>query len=402
MQFHDEQGIVPYIKRLCSGTANTGDIVCLPGWKTAPQVQVSINTLSSYYAAQVAQNQQWSVYYDHICCYNNGGLDYGYQFQVHALLRLASGQGTECLKQVAWGTSVCTESCTCSVKVRSKFCMWCNGNAPSNFYAGCLCYVICYRVAGAGSYCCCLGGTPTTYSYLQPSSSQSELQSISEQTQTLNLPCMAIWEILTCCTGLCWHDTGICATTTQCCVCTRTFTGGTSCVRVVNLPGSCCCQLNYAITGNNPICVYCNQWRACWCSNNSGTPTHICLNGTAQLYLYFGPSVYTYARGQFTLSSSSSCIRCCCSPSYICWTPVGENNICYCCFNFVNCVTGSAGSVSSNVCFLGGDLTQCYCVNSGNAASCCLFCNHSVCDTFGCYCVLDGSGVLNWLSVAYG
>ena len=42
LKFHDELGDVPYVKRICSGVANSGDTICLLGWKTAPNIQIGV------------------------------------------------------------------------------------------------------------------------------------------------------------------------------------------------------------------------------------------------------------------------------------------------------------------------------------------------------------------------
>ena len=393
LKFHDECGDVPYVKRILSGTANTGCTVCLPGWKTEPKIQVSINTLYSYNAAQSAQNQQWSVYYDNVSCYCNSGNDYGYQFDVHSELRLASGQGSECITSVNWGTSVCTATCTCSTKVRSKFYMWCNGAAPSNYYAGCLCYRICYRVVGAGSYCCY-----GDYSYLQPHASESELKSMSEQTQTLNFCCMATWEILTCCIGLSWHDTGICSSGSgTCCVitcCTATNCNWSCCIY------KCCVNASYSATFTAPLSWsggWCGAGWTCFCGGSSGT-----ISGYTYVNVTIQDDPFSTRKIETTSNTYYAFICGLCGTGTCC-DSTGSGALTVGVYGYNSIGHTWAADFCWNLCYSGYYCWRCYCCTyyTGDAASCCLFCNHSLCNTYGCYCVLDASGVLNWIAISY-
>ena len=323
-------------------------------------------------------------------------------------MRLASGQGSEVINNTAWGTPVCTVACVCSTKVRSKFLLWANGAAPSNYCAGCLCYRLCYRVVGAPAYCCY-----ADYGYLHHSSTLGELKTEGEQTQTLTFPCIETWEIL----GVCvldpsWVDTGICATTTECCVCARPFGTGTvtafACNSSAQTSVSCCAVTCLALTGSNPTNVYCNIFCMCVCT----VSPHLCGGGTGANYraiscfqgrafpatTVVGCVVYADEPATYSCSFTST--------GFCCGYPAGYNAC-----NFVTAhliaytlATSSVGSTSracSSVCSLGGCFVQCYYCYAGAATSCCTYCNHSLCDTYGCYCVLDGGGVLNWLAIAY-
>jgi hypothetical protein len=43
----------------------------------------------------------------------------------------------------------------------------------------------------------------------------------------------------------------------------------------------------------------------------------------------------------------------------------------------------------------------CRCVTCGAADSYVSKCLYSTCESFGCSCILDPTGVLNWLAIAY-
>ena len=91
---------MPYAKRIKSGAASTGDTVQLCQWYCQPEITLSIKKLGSYNAANAASDQDWCVFHDAVQCYDNGGGDFGWQFDVHAKLVISGGTRTECVYNV--------------------------------------------------------------------------------------------------------------------------------------------------------------------------------------------------------------------------------------------------------------------------------------------------------------
>jgi len=405
LQFHDQLGNVPYVKRLCSGTSNTGCFVVLNGWTSSPQVMVSVKNLMSYNACAPTQCQGWQVYSDPPLCYYTSSQCYGYCFAVHALLTTYNSTGVECIKDVNFGTSVCTEACTCASTVRFKFQLWCNLAAPSCYYYGTICYALCYRVCGAGSYCACC------YSYSQPYGSLAQLQTDQDTYATLSFPCMAVWDILACQVGsITWTNTGICSSGHITCVCCRNFCNGTSSIACTTTSNSTCCKTACTpllITGSNPSLIYCNVLCYYWCSVPSQniydevSPSCSCY-ATACSGAFAGAGAY-FTTITNCVSSYSTLIRDCCFCG--CYSQILCPTASYSCA-FVCSTMGLSSPYGVTIaymchCVCNGYLMQCYCVPSG-AAQCCIKEHlYSLCDSFGCYTTLDPNGVLNWLAVAY-
>lgn len=401
LRFHDSHGDLPYANRISSGLDATGSTICLKYWKNQPNVVVGINTLYSYNVAQCAQNQQWSVYSETPICYCNSGDDYGYCFKIHAELRLASGQGNDSPKQVAWGTSVCTGTCTCQVRIRQKMLLWCNGNAPSNYYYGCLCYRIGYRKVGDTTWCYAGG-----FTYAQPHADVNQLKNTGENLDIICFPCMATWELCSiCCAAPSWVNTGICATT---------CTVQTSQVTVAG--NMCCCDTYYMCSGqvyggcgytwsysprptwgyfdpggwteysNSISGLECYGQCVCGIYSTSGGSGPVCLrlsgplrscSGISYSYQYDSPSSFAYQTSDFIMFGPNACYG-----------------------------TGAGGAWSGaclHWCMWNLSMTHYLCCISyiGTAQSCCTYCLHSTCEFYGTYCILDPTGVLNWLAIAY-
>jgi hypothetical protein len=419
LKFHDQLGDVPYVKRICSGTANTGDTVALLGWTTQPQVMIGINTLYSYNASQSAQNQQWSVYATTPVYYCESGLNYGYCFDVHAELRLAAGQSTETLKQVNFGTSVCTATCVCAVCVRNKFQLWCHGAAPANWYYGTLCYAICYRKVGDTPWCA------SCFSYTQPHASTLEMCSTQDSYACIALPCMAQWEILACQVTLNWNDSGIASggsvtcTYGVCCVgspnpitTTTNFSCSTAGLYACNR--TMCQTFNFTVPAGHTlycsqICLPASTQVVCGCACISNTTNSSYVTGYGQVYrsndllntIFTGGGVCailgdnpdnlstTHGSGALYTSASSTPLYMivCVFHTFCNGSSTARTGSIYTCYNL------GAGAYA---CY-------CYCCSAfvGDAASCTLECVHSDYEYFGCYCVLDPAGVLNWQAIAY-
>lgn len=437
LTFHDELGDVPYVKRIADGTACTGTWVCLLGWRVAPKIIVSIKSLDSYNATNSAQTQRWNVYSDTPVQYCNSGMNYGYCFQVHACLEIAAGTGGECIKSSAFLTCFCTAVGVCSTKVRTFFQLWCNAVAPGHFYYGTLCYAICYRCLGCAVWCA------SCSCYTQAHSTQIEMQTNGEQTQTISFPCNAQWEIMLAESALTWTDSGIASGSIVCSLCCRAASVGclvtsnyscTGCL-VPDIFGVICCQISsfgsVALAGTNPSNVFCNYF--CYCFN---TPTpslcqcvhmcsccspNLCAEICYTLDLNNGPAVESFTNNCTVtgfhplMNFSFSCV---CTPVVCCIkTYTSTYNSCnFTCVRLCTCIYQCFGAVSCNhcaafcqycscacvgLCFIQGTLFQCYCSYSGAAACCVFHCAHSLCDNFGTSCVLDPTGYLNWMAIAY-
>lgn len=391
LKFHDKLGDVPYVKRICSGVADTGDTIELLGWTVAPQIMVSTNTLQTYNSANNAQCQLAEVYSDNVTCFCTSATCYGYCFDVHALLRLTSGAGSECAKNVALGECVTTAACTCETVVRLNFQYWCNNAAPSNYYYGTLCYKICYRVNGSETWCSC------TYSYVQPHASSGEIKSSSNTCNTLAFPCMETWQIMVCSYCTLYTDSGICATTTTCCCVTCTASAVTQGVMEVSCAyGNCSCyQGTNILFGGAPAgTVYCS----CVFLNIKALMSVQYLYACGYVCTYLTNTGFSYYCGSGTCSIQQwPCLNCdyvYIGTSYVC-------NMCWC-----EEAHGGYGAFWGHVdtncnCISGICQIVCYCVLIGDAA-CCAYSNLcSLTDTYGCYCVLDPEGKLNWLAIAY-
>lgn len=436
LKFHDELGPVPYVNRICSGQACAGCWVCLLGWRTAPEVLVSVKSLNSYSAANSAQDQRWDIYADHITSYCNSDATYGYCFQVHAALQLASGVSSECLKNSNFGVCICTQAGVCSTKVRLKFELYCHGVAPANWCYGQLCYAICYRCLG------CLVWCATCYLYNQPHSTITDMSTPSEATQTVSFPSSQTWEIMACQVSLTWVDSGIASGAIVCCLCTRAVTAGTIC--------SCACLTQAGIdtclsqcvadsdstsaltvAGSYPTNVFCTYICYCWCSvatcNLRDQICACCLGFFSDMcQVACSQACVTLSSGtvlssctnnvNFHKPTNVTCTNYCCesnlswTSSAICCSITNQNythlSLCtsvFVCDTSVGFCTGLCicQIAVSNICLPGATINHCYCASSGAADSCTLEQICSLCDTFGTACVLDSTGNLNWLAIAY-
>ncbi|MBI5872998.1 MAG: hypothetical protein HZB36_02510 [Candidatus Omnitrophica bacterium] len=399
LKFHDVLGDVPYVKRICSGVACTGDTVILLGWCDAPKIVVSPNSLMSYNSASSGSCQSWKVYADSPTWFCTSATCYGYCFSVHACLTTTGSVGSETVKDVGFGTSVYTATGVCGTNVRLRFQIWCNNAAPSNYYYGSLSYVICYRVVGAGSYCSC------SYTYAQPHANVTELKTTQSVCKCLTFPCNAQWEIVAAQSSLAYVDAGICATSQQNLVCT---VYGTNCsplhvcpyngngtyatcyysdaVSFSGLPSNIYCSILYWCLGG---CIgqwknsACTSWGQCtWFSDCAGTLSVTTLyqgNVTVNCMMPAGQRSHAAASGRASMTFCS-CIQTLCQSGispYRCetgWTCVSVTAICQ---------------------------VLCYTVYTGGAASCCYTNLYTIQDTYGTSCVLDPAGCINWMAIAY-
>lgn len=451
LKFHDKLGDVPYIKRIADGCSPTGCWVELNGWTTTPKVLVTANTLNSFDKNFAAQTQQWKIYADNIQCYTTSDLCYGYCFQVHAALQLATAQGAETVRAAAFGAVYCsTASNVCSSIQRMSFQLYCHAAAPAAWCYGCVAFRICYRCTG-----CVTWQGSCDYSYTQPHASTTEMSTTYTCAFTLNLPSAQCWEFIACCLSLSWTSSGIASGSTTCFLCTRALTACHFCQaqRVCNNSSVCCaCHFladNYCasitLAGSNPTpsCVFCTYMCACWCvvtplkvndcASFCGFPfcngCCVCYDASACVQIQAvhtggtvqNPNTFSAPRinnmicsvaGGFGACYSCQCFEtsCCvsfcsdlsaCNACTFCAVRFNaELRTCYWVIGLSSCWCTDVNAVA-DVCLIGGNLFHCYCVVSGASDSCTLMCAHSLCDTYATQCILDPAGVVNWLAIAY-
>jgi len=429
LRFHTCYDDIPYAKRISSGTATTGSTVVLCRWATSPEIIVGVKELRSYDSSCTTGCQSWCVYYDALSSYDNGGSDFGYCFDVHAQLELSAGVAAESVVNLAFGVCQTThDNTTCSL-VKFCFTAWCNPEGFCCYYYGCLCYEVCYKVTGAGSW-----EGSCNYIYTQPSGSEEQLKGFCCQVQTVTFPCAECWVIMACCTGISWTitniETGACVTCTYCCC--RAYTGGLAvgCAyenQVGSNPqnsGSCHCCVDVSLAGSDPAAgftIYCTYACFCWCSlathhlyGESNATCHPGAGASANAIAYvelIGPSNKRISVCSVGTSAppSQACTFCYCEFD----TKVVTNG-CYCCVRlhaYGNASASSGGCIGSSasaiayacICLYGGYLIQCNCcIDETGAAACCIWhCLHSTTDTTTSSVILDPSGCLSWLAIAY-
>lgn len=431
LKFHDKLGDVPYIKRIADGCTNTGCWVELNGWTTAPKVLVTANTLNSFDKDHAGQTQQWKIYADGLTSYNTSDLCYGYCFQVHAALQLATAQGAETVRAADFGTVYSsTANNVCSSIQRMSFQLWCHAAAPAAWCYGCIAFRICYRCAG-----CVTWQGSCDYSYTQPHANTTEMSTTYTCAFTLNLPSAQCWEFIACCVSLSWTSSGIASGSTTCFLCTRALTATSTCSCVssgcVTTAGRCCLSNSSAVcvtlAGTDPTlsCVFCVYACTCWCSVTTCNLRVLQCRAFCSTEAFCGIAEACLRSPYIDVRSEriSQCILgvsgtfCCdCNYSFTCTATCFDlsaykactfTKFCLCTANCVEFTLNASncgfacGVTTANVCFLGGNLFQCYCVLSGGADSCTLMCAHSLCDTYATQCILDPAGVVNWLAIAY-
>ena len=413
LKFHNEFGAVPYVKRLCGGVANSGATICLQGWEDEPKVQVGVQSLDSYKSANSAQDQRWCIYSSTPVYYCNCAADWGYCFTVHSQLTLSSGAGAECTRSLEFNTAYCTAACVCEVCLRSSMLYYCVPAAPSCYRYGTACYALRYRLVGAGTWC------ETCYSYTQPHASVGEVTTAGTACLCKNFGCMGAWELALCFVSVAWTATTLPYGSSSNCSCCRTFAGILACVCVGSCfpDGQCSDNDNqYSdLSGTNPSNVYCSTLCYCWCTTTTYCLTAAvttpycdgCQSAEAEACLRVGcGSTYSSVVNCYICHSTCDGCGCICKVSWNNCALVSVPNCTYSCVRLTAAVgtciaTRGSASAGASVCLLGGYMIQCYTVYSGDAQACCFGCMHTSQDIYGCYCVLDNTGVLNWLAVAY-
>lgn len=406
LKFHHPYGDIPYAKQIKSGTATAGATVYLCHWYCQPEVIVGIQSLRSYDCTQVAECQQWCVYYDNLQPYVGSGDDFGWSFDVHAALLLSGGGLPEEVHSADFSTNVVTNlNVTCAL-VKMNFQLFTHGAAPSNMCYGCLCYHLKWRPNGsADPYTCC------SYTYEQPHSTCTAMKTTQTVCHTISFGSGDDWEIQAIQDGISWVDSGIssgavtcnywCCEIAGCTWLGCSFIGGTSC---------CCRCCNMTFTWPAaPVStadIYCQ--RVVY-GVSAGSQPFVC---TAKSCGSSGGSIVAYySDGENTYSSSVSMGASdnpkivCNIPSLItktwkanCYMDTMDVCICIC--------RGGSLTISSCMqytcaCICGLYQELCYYTYSGTSDSCCLRKLYSTTETTTDSSVLDSSGVINWLAVAY-
>lgn len=424
--FQDNRGIqTPYVKRLQSGTACTGDTIDLQGWSQSPTVIIGIKDLDAYSQTYSGQDQRWCVYHDNVAYYENSALDYGYTFDVHARLQLSANTEDECIHSAAFGACVTTSANTCSTLVKIQANYWTHPAAPSNWCYGCMCFTVCYRCSG-----CVTWQGSCLYYYEQPHANTTEIQTTYTCSYTLNLPSTETWEIMAEQTGRTWHDSTIAfGSTVNCCCCraigANTVSTTTDCC--VAFPNFCINQTDTStaaltLAGTNPSNIYYTCVHYVWASHTGNLCAETCKNGSGN---------YSYGRayGYYCSPELGEIVRCCTGIScasggtgFCTGTPQGaswnisgntvESNVnvssfCirsrYCYDVYAGTGSGWARSIGcSYVCGCTGSyLIQCYQVTTGSAGSNEFCCLHSLTNTLGTQTIIDPTGCVNWMAVSY-
>jgi len=414
LKFHDKLGDVPYVKRICSGNACSGDTIILNGWTAAPEVMTSINSMKSYDCTQAAVSQYWSVFADTPVWYCTSPTCYGYCFDVHATLTTEGTKCTACVHNADFDACVLTYANVGSSSMGMRFQLWCNPDGVDQCYSyGTVCYEICYRCNGCGSWqgSCC-------YVYEQTHDSSVNLKSDCTVYHNVVLPSCECWELMATQTCFTWTATDIAAGGTCSGTCTRTFSGTYCCFEFYCYDGGVYCYqdagISLGLTGSNPDGITCNTLHYNWCAAGAG-------EGNAWFFCignYGGAQRWTcwesYIKADSTTATSktrcfqvenNNCITCCnwSANSSVDLGHTNDVSNVYLCMCLKSCIENTYGWAwsTNEMCVVGGCLVQCYSVCCAGADVCCYRKLYSTCDTTGTCCVLDASGQVNWLAISY-
>ncbi len=414
LKFHHPYGTTPYVKRVKSGEATTGDTVYLAQWYEQPELTLSIKKLSSYKSSNSESDQEWSVFSDNLRYYDNGGGDFGWAFDVHSKLVISGGTKPECIWLCNFDQTVETSANVNSVLVRSMFQLWTHSTAPANYCYGVECYEIRYKVTGAGVWCSCC------YSYTQPHSSIGYMSCTQTMCNLLTLPSADTWDISVHRVSLNWYDSGISSGVTCCCWCcyqysvdcsyyywkyysaTQCQLFGSSLSRIMFLHGAGCCVRTVTFPGAPSGEVYYSALRykvsSAWgYTDYQGTKSGAyglnfsCeVNGNLENWSVSNQDKSSY--GTSYVPSVSFCV--CVNSGY------PDNT------RAVLCI----GNVCQLICYR--QYCKCcllccvwccyqYEIYLGSPATCTYEKLYSTQDTTDEECVLDGAGTVNYLAVSY-
>ena len=378
---------MPYAKRMCSGSANSGSTVTLLHWRSAPEVILGVKQLRSY-DCSCTGCQQWCVYADSPQYFCTDACCFGYTFDVHSELTVESAS---CTQAVAAAFAACFNTCsniTCSITVCNALQHWCHPATSGNYFYGILCYSIRYRCLGSGTWCCCC------YEYAQPHASSAEITTTAYTSDTIALPCCACWEVSIIERGVSYTDSSIAWATMCSCIIANSCNGTTYCLyntyaqysgghtSVLSLLfPEAPVDLATAVCSN--ICVCCAAIYICgsgnWGQNKSGALECVC-------------SCMTTFVGEGGCTSSTTCCNTIIRDSATYLTSVGYK-MSWC---------SDPGYVNGTHCLTQWCAYQYFCYwPTGAAATCCYQCVHEMTSLLGAQVTLDSAGIVNWLAIAY-
>jgi predicted phage tail protein len=422
--FHDKLcNINPYVKRISSGSACTGAVICLCGWCVAPNVMVGIRSLDSFNASYPSQSQQWDVYSTAPAFYCNSATDYGHCFAVHACLLLSASTGATCTPDIAFDQSQVTAANVCKVCFRLRFQNWCNA-ACANYYYGTVCYQICYKLCTTGTWCAC------NYTSVQPHGSLGQMQTTYDEYQTINFATNGTWNLMGHVVSVGWTNSGFASGSSVNCCCSRALTGGTrttSFTCCIPWSGYCINQTvgdgtTYAFAGSNPANIYYTCVSYTWCSYGAGLAVGACKFGASNYGCARASGSLCAPASSCSLDSRSSPWACvcagtefvCCVPSACTFTASGsavlsnanQSNLCLgASVSWSVNATGASGYAAAcgaaSVCLVSATLIQCYTVCTGSAGCCSYRRFYQFTETFGTQTILDPNGCLNWIAVGF-
>jgi predicted phage tail protein len=180
---------VPYATRIKAGVATAGDHVTLPLWRSKPELQLSVKRLRSYDASFSESNQEWCLYADNLSFYDFGGANFGWGFDVRAKLVKSGGARNEIHFDVPFNNIQCTGLGVCQIQVGMCFQIWCNQLSPDPICAGHLCYRINYRKVGDSLFC------SRDFEYTQPYDTVALIKNTNKVCHTIDFGMMGQWEI---------------------------------------------------------------------------------------------------------------------------------------------------------------------------------------------------------------
>lgn len=420
LRFHTPFDDLAYAKRVCSGSADAGDTIVLCRWTTIPNIMIGVKELRSY-DCSITGCQKWCVYHDSVEYFDNTDAsgadpgDFGYCFDVHALLVVEDGS-VNSLEQAGFNTCFNTATNTCEVQVTNRFQKWCFCNTSSECYGyGTVNYAIRYRCLGCAVWC------ENTYTYVQPHSNVNELKTTVDDVRTIVFPACYQWELSVCESSSSFTLSTLCGISQVCCC--RAFSGNQLQVSVDSDCDNCFNSgtANINVGGTNPDNVYCAYICVCWCSistgwsgyrrthpkNHAGSgnifTAYVCTVNTVLLCCYEsgGGGASAYVGGgwgcTFTFGEGTEC---CCIDITADTSTCNITALIMCGEVCVHGLSHACAYTFTCFCEFEGCLVQCY-DNYPSNEECSLQCAHCTVSKQGTQTILDSNGIVNWLAVAY-
>jgi hypothetical protein len=327
------------------------------------------------------------------CCYSTV-LCSGYKFQPNIKLALQGGVFAENCINATFGQVITTCSGVTSTRLKNQFQLWCNNAAPSNYYYGNLNYTVAIKAYDSGTWCdyvtCC---------YVQSHYSAGEIMSTCNAYLCITFPTSCTWDVCIKTNSLSYTDSGICATD---------GTSGVCCIAGNNCSFQYCYPL-FKSTGNNsstlsynftpPAGTYCTRFRTCFNNN-------YCVYAGGSDCIARACSIFTSPFNSYNICDGTSTLssNCTTTSAYCTYDYAGTLDT----FNFTNCVCilgyGEIGNVwggVSNICLTNVAVCYWWCIYDGAARSCTLLNTYSHQDSTSSSTVLDSTGQVSWLAIAY-